>query len=207
MNTNAEKIKKILSTATGNTTDIYYTIYEKFFLNCKCPWKELQAVVEHCENVGIEDNNPQKINRERRQNLIRIYGNVLREIVHVLVNENLDLDAFYKKLYTVIFKSGIFPQDSEVQVVLLELMARNLRDLPYYQILDPLVMTNEDFGKAVNEMLPQVRRGMSVISRGLNSNTEIISQLWNIAKQLETDKEKIIFLSAIVGIASNNGQR
>ena len=44
------------------------------------------------------------------------------------------------------------------------LMARNYHDLPYYPIHDPLVMTNEDFMNAVQEMLPQVRRGMSVMS-------------------------------------------
>lgn len=126
--------------------------------------------------------------------------------IHVLVNEGLELNAFYEKLYKVVFKSGIFPQDDDAQVVLLELMARNYHDLPYYPIHEPLVMTNEDFLNAVQEMLPQVRKGMSVVNRGLKSNTEVISQLWNIADELDSDKEKIIFLSAIVGIASRSGQ-
>lgn len=69
-----------------------------------------------------------------------------------------------------------------------------------------MVMTNEDFMNAVQAMLPQVRKGMSIVNRGLNSNTEVISQLWNIAKELDSDKERVIFFSAIVGIASRNGQ-
>lgn len=206
MKNSVKKIYQIFAEAAGNTTDIYYSVYEDYFKNSKTPWRELQAVIEYCKNVGSDDNNPQRISENKRQNLIRNYNNALREIVHMLVNEGMELDAFYEKLYKIVFKSGIFPQDDDVQVVLLELMARNYPDLPYYPIHNPLVMTNEDFLNAVQEILPQVRKGMSVVNRGLNSNTEIISQLWSIANELDSDKKKIIFLSAIVGIASRNGQ-
>ena len=203
MKTIEEKIIKMLSGSPGNITDIYYAVYEEFFKKKGFSWQELRTVIEYCGIVGSDDKNPARISVEQRQKIINIYGNALQEIVHVLVNENLETDNFYKKLYTVVFKSDIFPQDEIVHTVLLELMARSLRDLPYYPLRQPLVMSEEEFRKAFNEMLPQIRKGISIVNRGLNSNTEIISQLWNIANELDTDKKKIIFFSAMVGLAGD----
>ena len=65
-------------------------------------------------------------------------------------------------------------------------------------------MDNNEFREASKMMLPQLRKGMSVLNRGLETNTEVVSQLWPISQELQSDRERIIFFSAIVGLAYGN---
>lgn len=199
-----EKLIRLLVNAKGNSTDIYYTVYEEYLKSCKEPWHNLQTIIEYAGDVGEDDNNSKRVKAEIKQESIRNYGSFLREMVRLFIRENLTEEEFYKKLYNAVFVSELFPQNSDVQVILLQLLAKGIPDLPYFPLHDVLKMSDDDFRSETKKILPQIRKAMSILCRGLETNTEAISQLWPVSKELETDKEKIIFFSAVVGLAFNN---
>lgn len=194
-------LTRLLTTAKGNSTDIYYTVYEEYIKKSETPWRELQKIVEYAYEVGTDDKNAKRIAEERINDIVKKHGYILTHLVHYFVVENLPEEDFYKKLYNIVFASDIFPRDDEVQVVLLQLLAKNVPGLPYFPLHNVMKMTDDEFREASKKMLPQLRKGMSVLNRGLATNTEAISQLWPISQELQTDKEKIVFFSAIVGLA------
>ena len=204
MKKNEDKLTKLLLTAKGNSTDVFYVVYEEHIKNSKEPWYVLQKVIEYSDDIGTDDNNSKRIADEKIKEIVKKYGFFLSELVRFFVSEELPEKDFYKKLYNTVFMSETFPQDADVQVVLLQLLARNVPNLPYIVLHNVLKMTNDEFRAATKKMLPQIRKGMSILQRGLMTNTEVISQLWPISQELKTDKEKIIFFSAIVGLAFNN---
>lgn len=199
-----DKLTKLLATAKGNSTDIYYTVYEEHIKNSKEPWRELQKVIDYAYDVGGDDAHSKRISDETIRDTVKKHGHFLSELVHYLIVKNVAEEEFYKELYNLVFASNTFPQEEEVQVVLLQLLARNIPGLPYFPLHDVLKMKDDEFREASKKMLPQLRKGMSVLNRGLETNTEAISQLWPIAQELETDKEKIIFFSAIAGFLYGN---
>ncbi len=199
-----DKLSKLLTTARGNCIDIFYTVYEEHIKNSKEPWCVLQKVIEYADNVGIDDGNSKRIAAEKMNNIVQKHGHFLSELVRYFVVKNLTKEDFYKKIYNVVFVSDTFPQEDEVRVVLLKLLAINIPCLPYFPLHDVMKMTDNEFREASKMMLPQLRKGMSVLNRGLMTNTEVISQLWPISQELQTDRERIIFFSAIVGLAFGN---
>ena len=199
-----DKLTKLLETAKGNSTDIYYTAYEEYLKNSKQPWRNLQRIIEYAYDVGTDDNNSKRIDNKKINEIVKKYGHFLSELVRYFSVENVAEEDFYKKLYNIVFVSDTFPKEDDVRVILLQLLAKNIPGLPYFPLSNVMKMDDDEFREASKKMLPQLRKGMSVLNRGLETNTEAISQLWPISQELQTDREKIIFFSAIVGLVFGN---
>lgn len=199
-----DKLTKLLATAKGNSTDIYFTAYEEYIKNSEKPWHELKTVIEYAYDIGTDDTHSKRINDEKINDIVKRHGQFLSVLVHHFIVENLEIEDFYKKIYNMVFVSDAFPKEDEVHVVLLQLLARNIPGLPYFPLHDVMKMDDNEFREASKMMLPQLRKGMSVLNRGLETNTEVVSQLWPISQELQSDRERIIFFSAIVGLAYGN---
>lgn len=199
-----DKLTELLETAKGNSTDIYYTAYEEYIKNSKQPWRNLQKIIEYAYDVGTDDNNSKRIDNQKINDIVKKHGHFLSELVRYFITENVPEEEFYKKLYNIVFVSDTFPKEDDVRVILLQLLAKNIPGLPYFPLSNVMKMDDNEFREASKKMLPQLRKGMSVLNRGLETNTEAISQLWPISKELQTDREKIIFFSAIVGLVFGN---
>lgn len=199
-----DKLTKLLEAAKGNSTDIYYTVYEDFIKNGEQPWHNLQKIIEYAYDVGTDDKNSKRIDNKKINDIVKKHGYFLSELVRYFIVENVSEEDFYKKIYNTVFISDIFPKEDDVRVVLLQLLAKNIPGLPYFPLSNVMKMDDNEFREASKKMLPQLRKGMSVLNRGLETNTETISQLWPISKELQNDREKIIFFSAIVGLAFGN---
>lgn len=183
---------------------IYYTAYEEYIKNSKQPWRNLQKIIEYAYDVGTDDNNSKRIDNQKINDIVKKHGHFLSELVRYFITENVPEEEFYKKLYNIVFVSDTFPKEDDVRVILLQLLAKNIPGLPYFPLSNVMKMDDNEFREASKKMLPQLRKGMSVLNRGLETNTEAISQLWPISKELQTDREKIIFFSAIVGLVFGN---
>ena len=126
MKKSEDKLTKLLATAKGNSTDIYFTAYEEYIKNSEKPWHELKTVIEYAYDIGTDDTHSKRINDEKINDIVKRHGQFLSVLVHHFIVENLEIEDFYKKIYNMVFVSDAFPQEDEVHVVLLQVLARNI---------------------------------------------------------------------------------
>ena len=152
----------------------------------------------------LEEKIPKTI--EEIKNVESKYIALINEIVEVMVQENMKLDSFYKRLYESIFLSNILQQNNKTRAVFLKILSENVRFLPYYQAENLLIMTNDEYREHFQNLKPYILKAMHMLNRNFDSLTEIASQIYQIEKSVPNDTDQIVFLSAILGMIMHRNQ-
>lgn len=201
-----KKINTICENATGNIYDIYFTLYKECILNQDNPNIILQKLFIEVQNREFNDEGDGIfINEKDVEEVIDLYFALLKVYVRTLVRENLEETEFYKRIYEVIFESNIFPQDEKTKAILLYLLSEKIPGIPYFQAVNLLEMTGEEYKRAVQRLRPQIEKAMDVMNRGFESRTEEASQIYEIILDIENREDKIVFLSVFINIVERNG--
>ena len=201
------KINTILASAPGNKYDIYYTLCNEYMLNAAEPDKILAQILSYAEKIGAsDDSEPTNITSEEIKNVESKYIALINEIVEVMVQENMELDSFYKRLYESIFLSNILQQNNKTRAVFLKILSENVRFLPYYQAENLLIMANDEYREHFQGLKPYILKAMHMLNRNFDSLTEIASQIYQIEKSVPNDTDQIVFLSAILGMIMHRNQ-
>jgi hypothetical protein len=200
-----KKIDNICERATGNIYDIYYVLYTECILNQDNPSFMLQNILIKTQRQEFNEDGQSEFFKEFDVEEIRAsYFDLLQQYVFVIIRENLEESAFYKKLYEGVFKSGIFPQELDIQVILLYFLGEEIRGIPYFQPVNLLEMTGEDYKKAIQCLEPQIERMIDILNRRFKSRTEEASQIYEVISTVENREDKIVLLSVLINIVQRN---
>ncbi len=197
-----EKIYRLLETASGNPLDIHFVLYKDFISQSETPEQVIKLILEYPSEIGNpDDNSPTLVSEDEVLEYQFDYFELVKVTLKNIIDKNLSIEEFYKKLYTNVFKLDLLPQDEKGQAILLYLLSsKKIPGLPYYQATDLLKMDEEHYGQIIDKIKNQISLGVYMLNRNFKSKTEEVSQLWNLASQLESREEQIVFWAIIISI-------
>ena len=197
-----KQVIKFLEEKQLNPIDVCEAFLKDIIPKSKKPWIFFQIFIENWEKVG-KDNVPSVLLSQDEEELVKNkYKLLLLEIVRAIYRETKESNLFYKKLYEVVFKSGIFPTDKKTTAVLLKMMTKEISILPYYKVDNLLLMSDVEFNNAMQKIRPQLRKAEGAFLRGFGSRTELVSQLYTIASEINDRDLEIVFWSVMYYYAS-----
>lgn len=200
-------VNVILENAPGNKYDVYYILYKECVSTSETPYKTLMQILTYSKSIGVEDDSePINLSTEEIKDAEHKYIDLINEIVQVLVRENHSEDEFYKRLYEVVFNSSLLPQSINSQAIFTKILSENVRFIPYYQAKNLLQMTNDEYRDYLEKMKPYILEALHMLNRNFDTLTEIASQLYRVAENIEKKEDRIIFISAILGVIMHKQQ-
>lgn len=198
---NINRIQKILSNTTGNIVDVYITLYRQCISGQSEPHKSFQFILECAGNYDFqEDDAPILTTKIEISKTGHYYYRLLCELVFALAKENLSPEAFYEKLYSYVFDSDVFPTDDEIRGILLYFLAEKIEGIPYYQAINLVEMTNQEYKDVLERIDSSIEKAIYMLNRGFASKTEEASQIFQIMSGIDDEKDKIVFLAAVIGL-------
>lgn len=201
------KVNDILENAPGNKYDVYYVLSNECLSNAKEPDRILRQILTYSKKIGAEDGlEPTNLSTEEIKVAEQKYIDLIDQIVQVLIQDNPSEEDFYKALYENVFFSKLLPQNSKAKAIFMKILSENIRFIPYYQAENLLQMSNEEYRACLEKVKPDVLKALYMLNRNFDTLTEIASQLYNIENGIDRREDKIIFISAILGIIMHKQQ-
>ena len=144
---NKENLLETLKRATANATDVYFELYTSYFENGDAPAEALEVILDYPGR--IDDKNSKSISYRDAVKMVCIFEDIVSGTASRIAKMNLTKEAFYQKLYEMIFASdnALYPQSKEEKVIALKILSERVLEVPYYQIVE-LDITEEDFDNA-----------------------------------------------------------
>lgn len=198
---NAKMIRDILDNTTGNIVDVYITLYKQCILGQSDAYRSLQLILEYAEEYDFQnDDAPILTSKGKINKTMHYYYRLLYDLIAAFAKENLSPEIFYKRIYTYIFASDIFPKDDETQGIILYILAEKIRTLPYYQADHLVEMSNQEYRDAIKRINPLIKKAVYMLNRDFASRTEESSQIFKIMSSIENEKDQIVFLAVIINL-------
>lgn len=197
-----EQISRLLETSSGNPLDIHYTLYTEFLIKSENPDKLLRLILEYPETIGSADDDAPTCMSERDvAEYLFVYFDLITAITKNIVDQNLSVDDFYKKLYNNLFVLDILPHQNKDQAILLyTLTSKKIFGIPYYCAENLLIMSDDQYNSIIDSIEDKISLAVYMLNRKFKSKTEEVSQLWNIASSLQTKEEQVVFWAVIINI-------
>lgn len=195
-----DQIDRILKNAQGNTLDICYTLYSEYMSQSENPSEILQHILQCDISIGTKDAPSVKVSDEVKNRISKSYYKLLHEIVRLTMSENDPVDEFYKKLHEQVFVSSLFPKEDAERAVILWLFIEKIPEIPYYQAVNLLKRSDEDYQEAIGRLMPQLHQAVHMLNRHFGTRTEETSQLVRIASEIQDDADRIIYWSALISM-------
>lgn len=193
-----KRLSDMMAEKSENSIDIYYTIYQEFFLHAENPSDLLKQVIEFPGSVGDDSLAPQKISQQTVSETIKQYQSFLTSSVDLLIKQNLPIDLFYDNLWKVIFCSPTSPKDAESCSIILEFL-KNSPLLPYFQAIDLLEMENNEFTSRLGKLRPRIAEAIHMLNRHFSQKTQESSQIYRLAQSLSFE-DACVYWAAIISI-------
>lgn len=201
-----ERINTILKEASGNSLDVYGTLYEECLKDEAHAPEFLRAILESLESVGTDDGESASISRETEKELKELYQSYLRKQVSDLTKRNDPTEVFYRQLWTSVLKSPAGPKTKEQGAVCLKILNEEIPLLPYYQATGLLRMSDADFSACVQKISPSIQETIHMLNRYFSQKTEKTSQIYRIMQSLSKE-ESIVYLALLLNLLQENYTR
>lgn len=202
----------IMKNARGNALDVYYTLYCECIKPSENPWEVLEHILQSGIQAGSDDAPAAIVKEEDLERVRDSYYRLLLETVRVQMNSNISVEEFYKNIYEQVFEGPSFPKEDAERAVLLWLLAEKIPEIPYYQAVNPLKLTDEEYRAAIMRVFLQLQEASHMLNRNFGSRTEETSQLVRIADGIENETDRIVYWAALIsmlvqGAAHNAGKK
>ena len=202
------KIKIICKKKDCNVIDIYYELYTECLANQRENDKILKKIFIECEKEDYTNEiEPVYITNDEVKEITNTYFNLLDAYVESLLKQNLFEEIFYDKLYNVVFKTDLFSKEKKVKVILLYLLSEKIVGIPYFQAVNLLKMTSEEYKQHIKKLQNQINRTFDIINRNFKSRTEEASQFYEIMSNLQSREDKIVYLSILISVMQKKGSK
>ena len=205
MKTSVESIHEYLKQWSGHPFDACLSIAEKMDNESEEQWKILQETLKWISFGNTEAALEETTNDEIEWYSFHYQG-YLDELVEVLMASNPSQDDFYKILYNKVFESDILLKDIKSKAMYLYILYARIKQLPYYQTSNCLIMSNEDYKKTVQNITPQINMAFHIQSRKFDSKTERVSQYYEIASTLKNRDDQIVFWTIVLEIEKKKNE-
>lgn len=131
------------------------------------------------------------------QKLQRSCVGLANGILEKLVSSNCGKEEFYETLWKEIHEGILFTNDEERQFVLF--FCWNDVRLPYFQLNQGVYMENEEYQELVGKLSEEIKKCKFIINSRLEQRTEQGSLLLKVLQELESEREKAVVFSQIIG--------
>ena len=166
----------------------------------------MQCILQYGDQVGTMDAPPERVSEETVNQVGMTCYNLIHEIVCVLMRKNDSPEVFYRNLYEQVFASKLFPETDEERAVILGILMEKIPEIPYFQAVNPLKQSNEEYQEALVRVAPQIQQAVHMVSRHFDTRTEETSQLVRIASEIGDESDRIVYWSALIGAIKGMSQ-
>lgn len=196
-----ERLIETLERASGNTTDIYFSLYTDYIENESEAEEALKTILEYPKEIGDrKDKNPTNISYQEENRLIGIFEEMITGMTDRIVELNLAKDDFYKKLYSTIFHNNdeLFPQDKKEKVIALKILSERVDVVPYFPIIETEKVSKEEFRDGIEKLTKHIQEVMHMLQRQYATTPDEAAQLLRIGDGIENKKDRIIFWTVLI---------
>lgn len=123
-------------------------------------------------------------------------SNLANRILENLIPQRVSQEAFYETLWEKIGDTSLLPNRSD-QIAFLACLKIDPR-IPYYQIGEGCTMGNEEYGKIVKKIKPDLNRAGFILFAPIRQKTQRASLLMELADGLQDEREKIVFWADVI---------
>lgn len=197
-----DRLLKVMTEATGNSLDIYYVIYQEFLLPSERPSILLKTIFEYPDTIGKDDSPSEKVSPQVESETIRQYQEWLNNTVSLLIESNAPADVFYENLWNSVFCSPTAPKSVEQSAVILKILNEDVPTLPYYQAVNLIPMTNNEFAERLKKLNPRIREAVHMFNRHFAQRTEEVSQIYRLSQDLSPE-DACVYWAIIINILQN----
>ncbi len=209
INENKIRINTILRETSSNVLDTYYTIYEEFLKGDKNAKDYLRIICEYPVSIRGDEGASQFVPPSVEEEIRGTYLDYLTNAVAVLVKSNYSPDEFYKTLFNMAFELTGICDSSEKSAALLKMLCRDVPEIPYYQVVDSVLIDKKEFTEHINSILPIVLEAFHMFQREFSQRTELTSQIYRLLQGLSKE-DACIFLAVcfnmVEGMAYHAGK-
>lgn len=198
------ELQEILNDDKLNDVSRFIEIYRDYLSPCKSEGGEcLKKIVELAQQTKELKKEGEKDYTEREREVISDvkfgYYDLLRELVSSMIKKNDSEAVFYDSLFNIVFCSNLFPKADNEKGVLLYILTRKIRGIPYRKAENLVLMSNDEYRETAKKISDQIMQAMNVLDGRFQTKTEEASQLYEIAKTIKSEKEKVVFLAICLG--------
>lgn len=194
-----------IKNSCDNIYDVYFLLYKECIFEEENPSMKLKEIITEMQKQEfVHTKNSLYIDVNYIEEIQDKYYELLKMCVDTLINENVEENEFYKKLYETVFTTGIFTQEEKAQAVYLYLLSEQIPGLPYFQVFNLLKMSDQEYHDTIQRIKPKLERVFDVLNRKFKSRTEEASQIYEIMSEIQSREEKIVFLSVYTNIIHKN---
>lgn len=143
--------------------------------------------------------------KEYIQEAFQKYGEILNNIILVLVRKKCTILDFYKEVWGNFIKLPLL-DTLEMKGISL-LMVCLTPCIPYYAPKNLLSLTEEEYAKYRNQVLDLIVKSKSVIFQPLEQRSERASALLELLEQCSSKEEKVVLMSYILAIVEQIGKQ
>lgn len=183
--------------------EIYQEIYSEELCSITHDFggNTLREIIKSSNIQSFDEKSYKKMSEDERNALSKTamkYFRLLNEIVKVLARENATESTFYNRLYQKVFESDLFSQNSLERGMILFLLARRTKLLPYYQAQNTIEMSEGEADAVFDRIVDRVENAMFMLNERFSSSIEEAAELVAISNKLENDTEKTVYWATII---------
>lgn len=203
-----EEITTLLNTFDGEDIDLCYNV-SKILRNTDANSASVGLRV-FFDRVGVRKPRHRKgidtmssMSTEEFMQYSKVYSEYANGLVKMLVSKAhsdlLSADEFYKVLWETLMNNQLIDNTGVYAVILLRFAQNPV--LPYYELKEPIKMSQEDFAEIVEEHTFLLRKVIHILNMEYPLRTDTASLILNEILDIKDYKKQTVFLAMILSEA------
>ena len=197
----------IIKTYAGEDIDLCFYVLQALKKN-KVPATELMVFFE---NVGLQKSDSSIVLAKTVENkelakMDSLYSKYIDVFLKTLVEkahlENWDKLKFYENLWNFLNTDLILEDDKLRSFAMLKCAQNDL--MPYFEIVSPITMSNDEFSKILQNNIAIVNRIKHIVALDYSQKTEVASLILNEVMPIKSEKEQAVVLAVALEIVTKN---
>lgn len=128
--------------------------------------------------------------------LIDRYGKVWGEIMDTLMNERLNSEKFYARLWDSICNTPLF-DSRESRICILYLSCGNMC-IPYYRFCNKIQIDQEQYQECIETLHDDIAAARSLVFQPCKKYTERAAALLELLEKKEEREKKVVFFAQMI---------
>ncbi|MBE6741429.1 MAG: hypothetical protein E7570_03910 [Ruminococcaceae bacterium] len=190
--------KEFLEKANGSIFDIC-TKYYREYIDGKINKEQKEAFLYLLKWNMISDYSLkiESIYTDGEYNeLIEKTSDIVDKFINGLVEKRVSEKEFYKCLWELYSNESIFNGHNERISALINIFSSPY--IPYFCFAEGINITDDEYTEIFKNNMLNTQKFLFIISNNYDKKSEEASLIYNLFKDLSTEKEKIVFLSSII---------
>ncbi|MDW7656411.1 MAG: hypothetical protein SCM11_04465 [Bacillota bacterium] len=192
-------IDQLLKNRTGDALNICAEAYDIIMAS-----SDSSAVFRHFCNKDYPDQSADKepvvlrFSDEQKMELVKRKGALVDGFFEAILQENLEEELFYMKLWQKITTETLLP-DAEDKIFALFFIWIDNR-IPYFKLGQPLILPDNEIASYVDKLETKLNKARFIIcakNRRLHTKASYVLEIMN---EIENHQEKAVFLSIVFNI-------